>query len=139
MTDKQGGKRSGAGRPKGSTSIPHELREIAQKHTKDAITAIVEIMQDSGHPQRLKAAEAILARGHGKETEHNAGEQIIMRFVSGETSAIEASLLLEAHGLKVPELMQRYLDNEIKVKMFNPDIDPFDFSLNEKPQPLPKN
>ena len=139
MTDSRGGARSGAGRPTGSKSIPNELREAAQKHTQDAITAIIEIMQDEGHPQRLKAAEAILERGYGKAGEHNPGEQIIMRFVSGEASAIEAGLLLEAHGLKVPDLMQRYLDNEIKVKTYDPNYDPMSFDLNEKPQPLPKN
>ena len=135
MANKHGGKRSGAGRPTGSKSISDELRKAAQEHTGAALTALVEIVQDSAHPQRLKAAEVILCRGYGEAKSEPESKQIIMDFMSGEISAITCGLLLESQGLKVPELVQRYFDNEIRLKSYNDNHDPFD--LNPKPEPLP--
>ncbi len=65
MTGTRGGKRTGAGRPKGSSNISQELRQAAQEHTDSALAVLVEVMHDNEHPQRLKAAQMILERGHG--------------------------------------------------------------------------
>jgi hypothetical protein len=114
MPNQRGGKRAGAGRPKGSTAISAELRESAQKHTQDALTVLVEVMQDKSHPQRLKAAELVLQRGHGSPREVSPALDIIDQFVNGEISAITACLMLEAEGLKVPDVMRKYFNAEIK-------------------------
>lgn len=64
-----GGKRPGAGRPKGvpnrSTS---ELKAAAQRYTDDALKTLAEIMTDDDQPgpARVSAANAILDRGYGK-------------------------------------------------------------------------
>jgi hypothetical protein len=136
MPNQRGGKRAGAGRPKGSTAICAELRESAQKHTQDALAVLVEIMQDKSYPQRLKAAELILTRGHGSPREVSPALDIIDQFVNGEISAITACLMLEAEGLKVPDVMRKYFYAEIQEATRTP----FHLSLddNAKP-PLPRS
>lgn len=109
-----GGKREGAGRPKGSVSVAHELRAKAREHTQTALDAIIEILGDASHPQRLKAAEIILERGYGRSTPDNPAEQIIGRFMDGEISAIKAGLLLEANGLQAGVLMQQHIEREVR-------------------------
>jgi hypothetical protein len=71
-----GGKRPGAGRPKGSRSkIGRDLRDAAQKHTAEALKALVQIARaGESEAARVSAACAILDRGHGKpvqQTEHS--------------------------------------------------------------------
>lgn len=131
-----GGKRTNAGRPKGSTSINAELRDKFKEHTDDAVQALVDIAKDPQHHDRLKAASLILDRAHGTAGAHNPAEGIIQKFMDGEISAIQAGLLLESAGVKVPELMQRYFDNEVACKLHNP-AETFNFDLNAKPDPLP--
>jgi hypothetical protein len=75
---------------------------------------LVEVMQDKSHPQRLKAAELVLQRGHGSPREVSPALDIIDQFVNGEISAITACLMLEAEGLKVPDVMRKYFNAEIK-------------------------
>ncbi len=65
----QGGKRPGAGRPKGSANkATVVVKEAAQAFTADAISVLAEIMRSSEHPAaaRVSAANALLDRGHGK-------------------------------------------------------------------------
>lgn len=131
-----GGKRAGAGRPKGSRAISAELRQAAQEHTQDAINVLVEVMQTPDHPQRLKAAELVLARGHGTPREEPASVEIINQFMSGELSAIAACLMLEAEGLKVPDTLQRYFDNEISIATHTDDRD-ISLAMFDAPKPLP--
>jgi hypothetical protein len=133
---KHGGKRENAGRPKGSTGISPELRDKFKEHTDDAIQALVDVANDPQHPDRLKAASLILDRAHGTAGAHNPAEGIIQRFMDGEISAIQAGLLLESAGVKVPELMQRYFDNEVKIRLHK-EGEVFNFELNAKPEPLP--
>jgi len=110
-----GGKRKGSGRPKGSGSrTGTELRQAAQEHTRDALNVLIEVMQNTEHPQRLKAAELVLQRGHGAPKEAPISLDIINQFVDGKISAITASLMLEAEGLKVPSVMRHYFNAEIK-------------------------
>ena len=64
----RGGKREGAGRPKGSISkSTAELKAYAQEFTEDAIGVITMIMYYSIDPRlRVMAAKEILDRGHGR-------------------------------------------------------------------------
>ena len=130
-----GGKRPGAGRPKGSTTINAEQREKFRQHSDDAIKAIMDIVANPEHSDRLKAASLVLDRGYGAASPYNPAESIIERFMSGEISAITAGLLFESEGLKVPELMQKYFDNELKIRQHKPGG--YSFELNAKPEPLP--
>ena len=65
----QGGKRPGAGRPKGAANkATVVVKEAAQAFTADAISTLAEIMRSTEHPAaaRVSAANALLDRGHGK-------------------------------------------------------------------------
>lgn len=65
----RGGKRTGAGRPKGSPNKATVIvRDAAQAFTADAISTLAEIMRSEEHPAaaRVAAANALLDRGHGK-------------------------------------------------------------------------
>lgn len=65
----QGGKRPGAGRPKGAANkATVVVKEAAQAFTADAISTLAEIMRSVEHPAaaRVSAANALLDRGHGK-------------------------------------------------------------------------
>ena len=55
-----------SGNPSGRARIANNVREIARQHTADAINALVEIVQDKSHPQRVAAANSLLDRGYGK-------------------------------------------------------------------------
>jgi hypothetical protein len=67
----------GAGKPfeKGASGNPHgrprvvgEVRDLARQHTADAVSTLVDIMQDRKQPAgaRVSAAEALLDRGFGR-------------------------------------------------------------------------
>lgn len=65
----RGGKRAGAGRPKGAPNkSTADVKEAAQAFTEDAISTLAEIMRGVEHPAaaRVAAANALLDRGHGK-------------------------------------------------------------------------
>lgn len=65
----KGGKREGAGRPKGSLNkATADVKQAAQAFTTDAISTLAEIMRSPEHPAaaRVSAANALLDRGHGK-------------------------------------------------------------------------
>lgn len=71
----RGGKREGAGRPKGQRSAATKdqiasLSEMAKMHTETALLALVEIAT-SGESEavRVSAANAILDRGYGKPSQ----------------------------------------------------------------------
>lgn len=133
-----GGKRAGAGRPAGSTSISKELRKAAQSHTEEALAVLVDIMTNTEHPQRLKAAELILARGHGAAKEEPASVEIIHQFIEGKLSAIAACLMLEAEGLRVPNILRRYFENEMKIACHTP-MHKVSRSMFDAPEPLPRS
>lgn len=67
--DNKGGKRSGAGRPKGSVNkSTAEIKAYAQKHGKKAIQTLVTLMEDENiAPATRRAAAAdVLDRGYGR-------------------------------------------------------------------------
>ncbi len=139
MTNNHGGKRDGAGRPKGTVSVSAELREAAQKHTEDALKTLVDIMQDPSHLQRLKAAEMILARGYGEAKPEAESYRIITDFMNGDISAITACLMLEAEGLKVPEILSKYFKRELDRKCFHPFEDFIGQMITVPPEDLPRS
>ncbi|MFC3228778.1 hypothetical protein ACFOGJ_16155 [Marinibaculum pumilum] len=88
-----GGKRPGAGRPKGSrTKVGQELRDAAQKYTKDALQTLVAIAKKGeSEAARVSAACAILDRAHGKPVQaHEHGGE--------DGKAIRIILTSEADG-----------------------------------------
>ena len=68
----RGGKRAGAGRPKGavaSATIEQKgtLSELARSHTETAVNVLVSVARGSdSDAARVSAASAILDRGYGK-------------------------------------------------------------------------
>src|SRR3954454_16839351 len=68
-----GGARPGAGRPAGMPNkVPKEVKLLAKQHTAIAISTLAEVMRDKAAPAiaRVRAAEALLDRGHGRPTQH---------------------------------------------------------------------
>lgn len=83
----KGGKREGAGRPKGARNKANaEIREAAQKYTKEGIKELAKlaglIKDGSGNPigaaqseqARVACINSLLDRGHGKATQMVAGD-----------------------------------------------------------------
>lgn len=68
----KGGKRPGAGRPKGAVSqAKRELMDMAKDHAEDALAVLVAIAKNGGASDaaRVSAATAILDRGYGKPSQ----------------------------------------------------------------------
>lgn len=64
-----GGKREGAGRPKGQRNkLTADVKVIAQSYGEEAIDLLAEIMRDqkAPHAARVAATKEILDRGYGK-------------------------------------------------------------------------
>lgn len=72
----RGGRRAGAGRPKGAVNKqPSEVKELARSYTADAIYVLYKIaMNGESEAARVSAANAILDRGHGKPSQSLTGE-----------------------------------------------------------------
>ncbi len=72
----RGGKRPGAGRPRGSVNkVTAEVRGLAQQYGAEAVALLVTLMRTSGRDEvRVRAAEALLARGYGKPTQAITGD-----------------------------------------------------------------
>lgn len=65
----QGGKRPGAGRPKGTPNkATADVRAMAQKYGPSALATLSEIMEDTGAPEaaRVAASKELLDRAYGK-------------------------------------------------------------------------
>jgi hypothetical protein len=72
----RGGKREGAGRPKGSVNeTTKTIREKAREHTDTALAVLVQIAQASeSDAARVSAANALLDRGWGKPSQPVDGD-----------------------------------------------------------------
>ena len=71
-----GGKREGAGRPKGKVSAAkRDIAEKAKKHGEAALAVLVAIAQNEEEPaaSRVSAANALLDRGYGKPIQAVSG------------------------------------------------------------------
>ena len=64
----RGGKREGAGRPKGAVNkATADIRDAAQEFTTEALQTLAQVMRNSeSDAARVAAANSILDRGHGK-------------------------------------------------------------------------
>lgn len=73
----RGGKRNGAGRPKGAVnSTTASLRELAREHTQDALAVLVQIAKaGESEAARVSAANALLDRGYGKPSQVLSGDE----------------------------------------------------------------
>lgn len=67
----RGGKRDGAGRPKGAPNkVTAGIREAAQEYTAQALSVLVEIMTTGDSAAaRVAAANSVLDRAYGKPTQ----------------------------------------------------------------------
>ena len=72
----KGGKRPGAGRPKGAVSkATADIKAQAGKYTPEALKTLASIMKSSeSDPARVAAAKELLDRGHGKAPQAVTGE-----------------------------------------------------------------
>lgn len=72
----RGGKRPGAGRPKGATNkATADVKAAAQQYTDEALKTLATIMKSGGSdPARVAACKEILDRGHGKAPQAVTGE-----------------------------------------------------------------
>lgn len=92
-----GGKREGAGRPKGATNKhSKEIQEAAREHTDEALKTIIEIMnnEDNQASVRLNAAKLILERGYGRiptepevEEAENEKPELVLRVVDATSNS----------------------------------------------------
>lgn len=75
MAGKRGGRRPGAGRPKGARSRATKseklsLADLAKQHTEAALNALVHVMTKSeSDAARVSAANALLDRAYGKPSQ----------------------------------------------------------------------
>lgn len=71
-----GGKRPGAGRPRGAVNkATADIKALAGKYTPDALSALVSIVKGSdSDAARVSAAKELLDRGHGKSPQPQTGE-----------------------------------------------------------------
>lgn len=61
-----------SGNPGGRPKVSQEVKDLARRHTEDAMQALIDIATDSKSPpsSRVAAAQALLDRGWGKATQH---------------------------------------------------------------------
>jgi hypothetical protein len=81
-----GGRRPGAGRPKGSKNRANkELRDLARTYTNDALDTLAHIAQcGESESARVQASVALLDRAWGKpkaQIESDMNNQIRIKFV----------------------------------------------------------
>lgn len=77
-----------SGNPGGRPKAVREVVELARAHTVAAITALADIVQDSGAPPaaRVTAADKLLERGWGKAVQPVSGADggaVVLRVVTG--------------------------------------------------------
>ena len=64
-----------SGNPGGRPKIEKNIREMARAHTELAVQALIEVVKDKRHPQRVVAANSLLDRGYGKPLQqHEIGK-----------------------------------------------------------------
>lgn len=69
LATRRGGKRPGAGRPRGALNkATADIKRIAQDHGGEAIRVLATIMSEAGEPAaaRVAAARELLDRGYGR-------------------------------------------------------------------------
>lgn len=74
----RGGKREGAGRPKGTPNkATIAIKDAAREYTEKALLTLADVMTDVEQPAaaRVSAANALLDRGYGKPSNVIAGDE----------------------------------------------------------------
>lgn len=70
-----GGKRPGAGRPKGTPNkSTAEIKALAQKHGVTAVEKLVGLMESADERTVIAACKELLDRGYGKAAQAVTGE-----------------------------------------------------------------
>lgn len=113
INNQRGGKREGAGRPKGSVNIPDDVRDLFRQHTEQAVESLISIASDTQHPQQIKALQMILERGWGTPKATNDGEPIIRDYLAGIITAEQAGLLLESKGITTGKRLNSRIVSEM--------------------------
>src|SRR6187551_2201749 len=69
-------KKGQSGNPGGRPKVVAEVRELARKHTSEAVETLVSIMTNTkaAPAARVSAANALLDRGYGKPPQHITGK-----------------------------------------------------------------
>lgn len=86
MAEKRGGKRPGAGRPKGTVSqAKQEIAATARGYATEMLKVLVNIAKDKEQPAsaRVSAASHVIERGYGKPVapvEHDATDRFSSAF-----------------------------------------------------------
>jgi len=64
----RGGKREGAGRPKGAVNkVTADIREAAQEYSQEALQILISVARNSdSDAAKVAAANSVLDRAHGK-------------------------------------------------------------------------
>jgi hypothetical protein len=94
-----GGKRPGAGRPKGQPNrVTKEVREMAGEYGPQALEKIVTLLESDDEKTVLAAAKEVLDRAYGRpkqshHLEHDMGDGLVERILAGRK---------RAHGSMVP-------------------------------------
>jgi hypothetical protein len=96
-----------SGNLKGKPPIIAEVRELARKHTRAAIKALVRIVKNEASPPAatVAAASALLDRGWGRpEQSHQiAGNGLVLQVITGILRAPDEPLLIESETLEDEE------------------------------------
>lgn len=90
-----GGRRPGAGRPKGVPNKANsDLKQAAQAYTDEALKTLAKIMKDEKQPgpARVSAANAILDRGHGKAMQPVAHELDLSNLTDDQLAILAVAL-----------------------------------------------
>jgi hypothetical protein len=95
--------RGQSGNPGGRVKADPELKTIAREYTSDAIETAVAIMRnpEARDSDRLKAAEILLDRGHGKprqELEHTGNDRKDLFPSEADPSKVALALLNILNG-----------------------------------------
>lgn len=111
QTSGRGGRRPGAGRPKGAKDKSTReagatIAELARSHAETAIAVLVQVARASeSDAARVSAANAVLDRGYGKPpqaVEHAGkdGEPIKLDVAVSDRDLAKSMALILARGLK---------------------------------------
>lgn len=89
-----GGKRPGAGRPKGSPNKnPAPLKQLAREYTEEALNTLLGVMRASdSDAAKVAAANSVLDRGYGKATTVLSGDE--------DGGAMKLAHIIELVGVK---------------------------------------
>ena len=120
--EKHGGKRQNAGRKRGALNkTTVSIMTLAQQHGEDAVTVLAEVMHDTGNPQRVQAAQALLERGYGrvKPLPHVDIQPFMDKLKSEESSARDTALDIEGLQVPLPKIVEMLAVRELGIATDN--------------------